>query len=219
MITIPETVAKLVRKSPFLEDAMARGWLNLSAVARSLRPAVETEVQKKVQDGAVTIALNRLAATQAARVKPLKRYFRTAPDLMVRSNLFEVTYANAPRTPDRPKLSLEKSGGRRAPFLTITQGINETTIIAGRELRERILAAFKGSARIALLDNLSSVSVLLPPGSAAIPGIYSYILKALAWDGIPVIEVVSTSNEFTIVLEDRNIDTAFSLIKRLFEVK
>lgn len=219
MVTIPEAVAALVRKSPFLEEAMARGWLNLSAVARSLRPAVEEEVQKRVKDGAVTIALNRLAASRSARARPLKRFFRTAPDLMVRSNLFEVTYANAPRAPQRPKLFLEKSGGRTAPFLTITQGINETTIIAGRELRDRILAAFKGSIRIALLDDLSSVSVLLPPGSAVIPGIYSYILKALAWDGIPVIEVVSTSNEFTIVLEDRNIDTAFSRIKRLFEAR
>lgn len=219
MVTIPEAVARLVRNSPFLEEAMARGWLNLSAVARGLRPAVEGAVQKKIKDGAVTIALNRLAGTQAARARPLKRFFRTAPDLMVRSNLFEVTYANAPRTAERPRLFLEKSGGRTSPFLTITQGINETTIIAGRELRERILDAFKSSVRIALLDDLSSVSVLLPLGSASIPGVYSYILKALAWDGIPVIEVVSTSNEFTIILEDRNIDTAFSLIKRLFQAR
>jgi len=219
MITIPETVDKLVRKSPFLEEAMARGWLNLSAVARSLRAEVEDEVQKKIKDGAVTIALNRLARKRAARAKPLKRFFRTAPDLMVRSNLFEVTYANVLGAADRPKLLLEKTGGRTAPFLTITQGINETTIIAGRELRDRILKVFKDAARIALLDNLSSMSVLLPPGSATIPGIYSYILKALAWDGIPVIEVVSTSNEFTIILEDKNIDAAFTLIKRLFETR
>ena len=219
MITIPEAVAKLVRKSPLLEEAMDRGWLNLSAVARALRPAVEEEVQKKVKDGAVTIALNRLSGDRKARTRSMKRYFRAAPDLMVRSHLFEVTFANASGGPGRPKLFLEKSGGRTAPFLTVTQGINETTIIAGRELRDRVLAAFKGAARVALLDNLSSVSVLLPPGSAVIPGIYSYILKALAWDGIPVIEVVSTSNEFTIVLEDKNIDTAFSLIKRLFEMR
>ena len=219
MLTIPEAVDTLVRKSPFLEEAMARGWLNLSAVARSLRPRVEEDVQKKIKDGAVTIALNRLAQKRAARVKPMKRFFKTAPDLMVRSNLFEVTYANVPRTTDRPRLLLEKPGRRTAPFLTITQGINETTIIAGRELRDRVLEAFKGSARIALLDNLSSMTVLLPPGSAIIPGIYSYILKALAWDGIPVIEVVSTSNEFTIILEDRNIDAAFTRIKRLFEAR
>jgi len=216
MVTIPETVEKLVRKSPFLEEAMARGWLNLSAVARALRSGVEQEVMKKVRDGAVVVALNRLARARVIRVKPLKRLFRTAPDLMVRSNLFEVTYANGPGLHDRQKKLLEKSSRRGDPFLTITQGIHETTIIAGRELRERVLEAFKGVPRIALLERLSSVTVLLPPGTALVPGVYSYILKALAWDGIPVVEVVSTSNEFTIVLEDRNIDPAFGLIKRLF---
>ncbi|HPW16827.1 MAG TPA: aspartate kinase [Candidatus Aminicenantes bacterium] len=217
MITIPEAVAQLVRRSPFLEDAMSRGWLNLSAVARSIRPDVEAIVQKKVKDGAVTIALNRLAGTRNARARPLKRYFRAPPDLMVRSNLFEVTFVDIPRGGGAPRLFIDRAGGRAAPFLTVTQGINETTIIAGSQLRERVLSAFEGATRIALHDGLSSVSVLLPPGSAAVPGVYSFILKALAWDGIPVTEVVSTSNEFTIVLEDRNIDTAFGLIKRLFE--
>lgn len=219
MVTIPEAVAKIVRASPLLEEAMARGWLNLSAVARSLRSAVEAEVQKKIKDGAVTIALSRLAARRAARTRPTARFFRTPPDLMVRSHLFEVTYAKAAPAAERPRLLLDKAGGRTAPFLTITQGINETTIIAGRELRDRVLRAFKGSVRIALLDNLSALTVLLPPNSAAIPGIYSYILKALAWDAIPVIEVVSTSNEFTIILDDRNIDGAFSLVKKLFETR
>ena len=217
MITIPETVAKIVRRSPFLDEAMSRGWLNLSAVARSLRPEVEAELQKKIKDGAVTIALNRLAARQTSRLKPMKRFFRTPPDLIVRSRLFEVTYARSARLSDRPPLLLKKAGNRAAPFLTITQGINETTIIAGREIRDRVLEAFKGAVRVALLDSLSALTVLLPPGSEAVPGVYSYILKALAWDGIPVIEVVSTSNEFTIVLNDRDIDAAFSLVKRLFD--
>jgi len=216
MITIPETVERLVRNSPLLEDALARGWLNLSAVARALRPEIERELQKKIQDGAVTIALHRLAGKRSLRAKPMKRLFRTAPDLMVRSNLFEVTYANTTGFFLRQTKLLEKPGASTAPFLTVTRGIRETTIIAGLVLRERVLAVFRDIPRIALLDHLSSVTVLLPPGTALIPGVYSYILKALAWDGIPVVEVVSTSNEFTIVFEDRNIDPAFGLIKRLF---
>ncbi len=47
-------------------------------------------------------------------------------------------------------------------------------------------------------------------------GIYGNILKALAWEGINVSEVVSTLKELTIVLEEKLIDAAFSIIKRLF---
>ena len=57
---------------------------------------------------------------------------------------------------------------------------------------------------------------MLPPGTAQIPGIYSQLLKSLAWEGINVVEVVSTLNELTIVLEEERIDAAFSIIKRLF---
>ena len=100
--------------------------------------------------------------------------------------------------------------------MTFTQGIHETTLIAGRELEDIVESFFKGEKLISRMGRLSSVTVLLPPGTALIPGVYSYILKALAWEGIDVIEVVSTLNELTIVLEDKTIDTAFSIIKRLF---
>ncbi|MEW5901811.1 MAG: aspartate kinase, partial [Acidobacteriota bacterium] len=69
---------------------------------------------------------------------------------------------------------------------------------------------------ISQIDGLSSVTVLLPRGTARVPGVYSYILKFLAWEGINVVEVVSTLNEFTIILEEKNIDSSFSIIKRIF---
>lgn len=39
------------------------------------------------------------------------------------------------------------------------------------------------------------------------------ILKILAWEGINVVEVVSTFSEFTIILEDEEVSRAFSLFK------
>ncbi|MGK0430165.1 MAG: hypothetical protein ACJARX_001839, partial [Psychroserpens sp.] len=41
------------------------------------------------------------------------------------------------------------------------------------------------------------------------------IFKRLAWENITLYEVVSTTNEFTIVVEDDLVDKAFSVIKRL----
>jgi len=101
-------------------------------------------------------------------------------------------------------------------LLTFTRGLHETTIIASRELREKILAEFKGEKMISQIARLAGITVILPKGTALVPGVYSYILKALAWEGINVVEIVSTLNEFTIILEDRSIDSAFSIIKNLF---
>jgi hypothetical protein len=216
MITIPEVVAKIVKKSLYLEEALALGLVNLSALARFIKPDVEREAMKEVKDGAVIVALNRLSRKTVKRARRLKSVFRNAPDLTVRSNLMEVTYANAERLIVRQKKLLDQLGGKPGYFLTVTQGINETTIIASRELKEKILAIFKGERIIARIENLSSITVLLPRGTALVPGVYSYILKSLAWEGINIVEVVSTLDEFTLILEDKNIDQAFSLIKKLF---
>lgn len=216
MVTIPEIVEEVVRASPFLDEALALGIVNLSALARRIKPDVERGAMKKVQDGAVIVALNRLARRVGQRARRQRSVFKRAPDLTVRSNLMELTYANSERMFARQKTLLERHGGRPNVFLTVTQGIRETTIIAGRELRDPIEAIYKGERLIARIGDLSSVTVLLPSGTATVPGVYHYILKTLAWEGVNIVEVVSTLNEFTIVLGDRDIDRAFSLIKRLF---
>jgi hypothetical protein len=216
MRTIAEALSGIIRRSPYLEEALGLGLLNHSALARHLKPDVEREVMKKVKDGAMIVALNRLARTFRVKADRPRSLFRKAPDLTLRLKLFEVTYANSESLPQRQKKLIESFSPRAPFFVTFTRGINETTIIASRELRDRVVAAFKGENLIAQIEGLASVTVMLPKGTALIPGVYSYILKALAWEGITVVEVVSTLNEFTIILEDKKIDSAFGVIKRLF---
>jgi hypothetical protein len=216
MVTVPEIVEKIVKKSPFLDEALALGILNNSALARLIKPEVEREAMKEIQEGAVVVALNRLSQKIRKRAGSQRKIFRSAPDLIVRSNLIEMTYANSKSLVLKQKKLLEEMSGRHNYFLTFTQGINETTIIASKELKKKVLATFREEKLASQIENLSSVTVLLPQGTSLIPGVYSYILKALAWEGINVVEVVSTLNEFTIILEDQSIDSSFSIIKRLF---
>ena len=46
------------------------------------------------------------------------------------------------------------------------------------------------------------------------PGLYYFILKELAWEGINIVEIVSTSHEFTLLVNDEDIDKAFLVIKK-----
>ncbi|MDB4344442.1 hypothetical protein OAA35_01030 [bacterium] len=41
---------------------------------------------------------------------------------------------------------------------------------------------------------------------------YYYIFKKLAWTGINIVEIISTTNEFTLVVSDDDIDKAFSIL-------
>jgi len=216
MITIPETVENIIKKSPFLAESLSQGIINISALARKIKRQVENEVMKEIQIGAIVMALNRLSKRIQVKTTEGKKLFGSAPDLMVRSNLVEITFVNSEFLLQKQRFLLERIDDSRNYFLTFTQGIFETTIIAGKELKPDIIALFKDERIISQFDNLSAITVLLPPRTALIPGAYDFILKSLAWESINIIEVVSTFNEFTMILNSIESDRAFSIINRLF---
>ncbi|MEM9678858.1 MAG: hypothetical protein AAF901_00930, partial [Bacteroidota bacterium] len=64
-------------------------------------------------------------------------------------------------------------------------------------------------------ENLSAISLMLPKNNTKISGLYYQIFKRLAWENVALYEVISTTNEFTIVVEDALVDKAFSIMKNL----
>ena len=76
---------------------------------------------------------------------------------------------------------------------------------------------FKDEASICKLDDFSSITVRISVQATRIPGILYSILKMLAWEGISLIECVSTYTELTIVFETKDIEKAFSIIKNQTE--
>ena len=46
------------------------------------------------------------------------------------------------------------------------------------------------------------------------PGVYYYIFKELAWDNINIADVISTANEFTVIINNNDIHRAFSILMK-----
>ena len=64
-------------------------------------------------------------------------------------------------------------------------------------------------------DVLLNPDVKLPVDNVKIPGIYYFIFQRLSWEGVNIREVISTSNEFTILMNEDDVDIAFKVIKNL----
>ncbi len=213
MITVPEVVEKIVVASPLLEEALYEGVINYSALARKIKPEVQKALLKNVQEGAILMALRRLSK----KIKPnasLKKILRSNPDLIVRSNLIEFVIANVDFSIEDHKKLLAMAEERENTFMTITEGVFETTIVASNDLHKNIKETLSKDKIINELLGLSSITIRLPQENVFIPGLYYFFLKSLAWEGINVIEVVSTYTEFTIILADKEVDRAFSVLKR-----
>src|SRR3989338_9128861 len=215
MITIPAVVEKIIKKTPFLEESLNEGIINLSALARIIKPEIEKELYKKVKNGAIIMALKRLS-NQLSNKIDIGIVFKNSPDIIVRSNLIEFTLINSQSLIIKHQKLLETINSQKEYFGTITEGVFETTIIASIELKTSIEKIYQDEKVIFRFGNLSSVTIRLSEENINTPGVYYFILKPLAWEVINIIEVVSTSHEITLILEAKNVDRAFTILKNLF---
>lgn len=216
MITIPEIVEKIVRRSPFLEEGLYSGILNLSAVARKIKPEIETSLMKEVQEGAIVMALKRLSPSIAQQgTHKIHNLVEGLGDIIVRNKLIVYTIENSSTLLSCQKQLLESIVSQKDSFYTVSQGIQETTMIISKNIESQYKEFFKNEKEISKVPHLSSISLKLPLGNNQISGIYYFIFKRLAWEDINIAEVISTTNEFTIIVQDTDINRAFAAIQGL----
>ena len=212
MISVSQVVEDIVKGTPFLMDALEKGIINHSSLARIIKPQIEKNLFKDVQEGSIVVALNRLSRKFKKRGADQNKLHGIS-DLTVRSNLVDYTFLNSPTLGNAQNKLLEKITGKKDVFITISHGINQVTIIASQTIENDIKQIFKNETSICSLENLSSLTIKIPIEATKIPGVLYSMLKILAWDGINLIEFVSTFTELTLVMESKYIDRAFSALK------
>ncbi len=216
MITIASAVDEIVHGSPVLEEGLASGILNLSAVARTIRPQVEALTHKKVAASAVVMALSRLAPRLGVKAVDARKLARHIRDVTVRSNITEFTFQNSSTMMACQRRLLAEAHGAPDAFVTFTQGVHETTVMVHRDLEPMVEKVFAGEKRLARLARLSAVGIHHTAKVVDTPGVYYAILKQLMWGNINVVELVSTYTELILVLETQDVDRAFTILKTYF---
>ena len=216
MKTIASCVQELLVARPFLEEALSREIINYSALAKDLNQPISDLLRKPVKDGAIMMALRRYnPPTSKKNELKLKQIFKDLGDITVRSNLTDFTFYNSKTLIHNHSKVLAEIDADRQVFYAFTRGIHESNIIVSSTKKNTIESIFEHETQIATQDQLSAISINLPKGNSKIVGLYYQIFKRLAWENVTLYEVVSTTNEFTILVEDHLIDKAFSVIKGL----
>lgn len=215
MLRVSDIVEEEVRRTAFLEAALTDGIINHSALARRLRSRVERRLLRKVSVAAVMMALRRLEPGLARRIGGRGRALPAVGDLTVRSNLMEFTFRNSATLRASHRRFLGRLAHAPDGFVTYTQGVSQVMLIVSASLERAVEEVFAGESRVATLKNLSALVLHLAPAVVKTPGSYYRILKQLAWQEINVIDVVSTYTEFTIILDDSQVNAAFAALRTL----
>jgi hypothetical protein len=209
MKTIQEVVESTIRKTPFIEEALNEKLINVSSLARIILP----EVSQEVKVGAVMMAINRLSPASELRIrKNIKKLALDLGDVIVRSDLCDFTFKNTPSLLREIAKILTQCAENSDYFLTVSQGIFETNIVTSKNLKPFVEEIFEKENLINSVLELASITIKLPKENLDQSGIYYFILKQLAWANIPLQEIISTTNEMTIVVKEHDINQTFAIL-------
>ena len=219
MKTISSVVEQYIKSKPFLLSSLSQGIINLTSLARIKMPELEAHLGKDVKQGAVVMSLKRLSEELDFKINyKISKVLKNIGEITVRSSLTDFTYVISDTLLDNQAKLISEINKQQDIFYTSSRGVNETNIVISASVELLIESIFKNEKLTHKIENLSSITVKLPQENISTPGVYYYIFQRLAWEGIIIHEVISTTNEFTIIVSDDQIDVAFKVIKDLKNV-
>ncbi len=216
MISISQAVENIIKVKPFLSEGLKDGLINISALARMIQPEVDQFIQKKAKTGAIVMALNRLSLSDDLSIsKQIENSCSMLGDIIVRSDLSDYTFRNSNTLAKCHLKVFESITNLPDIFYTMVRGVHESNLVISSLYSQLVEEHFKKEELYNKTNNLSAITIKLHENNTQVPGFYYFILKSVAWEGINIFEVISTTNEFTILVNDNDIDRAFSQLKRI----
>ncbi len=216
MLSIANKVEQLVSESPFLTEGIALGLINLSELARQLRPQLESDLWKPVGQAAVVMALRRISERlpQPGISQPIVLAPRMG-ELTTRTDLTISTYRMSDSSNECQRQLLALTEPYPGTFVTVTRGVHEVLVVCSGSLVHMVDQAFATERLLARVENLTALTLRLNPETRKTPGIYHAVLKKLAWDKISVVNMMCTFSELTILLEQAQTGLAFAALSQI----
>ncbi len=216
MLSIGKVTEEIISRSPFLREAMTDDLINISSLARKIKPEIEEVLGKKVKDGAIIMAIKRMSPGLYHRLNvKLTHIIGELGDFLVRSNLEDFTFENTDSLRVKQEKLFQLLNSESDIFYTVCRGVTETTVICSQNIATKVKELLKTERLKSHTGSLASVTVKLPSVNSEVSGFYYYVLKHLAWEGLNIVEIVSTANEFTIIVKQDHVDKAFKVLMQL----
>ena len=216
MKTIASVVENYIKTKPFLSTALSQGIINLTSLSRQIQPEIELALQKEARSGAIVMALKRISDNmEFLSTHKIVKVLKGIGDITVRSSLVDYSFKISETLLSAQASFLAQVNDNNEAFYTSSRGVSESNIVISSTMKHLVSIYFENEVLLEKSENLSSVTIKLPTENVDIPGIYYFIFQRLSWEGVNIRQVISTSNEFTILVDEDSVNTAFKVIKDL----
>lgn len=216
METISDLVESYVKARPFICTELTI--INPTALSKIILPEIKHKTKRQLKLASIVSSLKKLG-TSPIRYGgySIAEIISKIDPITMRSNLTNFTFALSNTLVENQLELMKIIGGATDVYYAFSQGRQEMNLLISSELVETVEFLFGEEIKIIKKDSLASLTLRLPVDNLATPGVYYYIFQRLAWEGIPLYEVVSTAYEFTLIVDGDDIDKAFVALMEMIK--
>ncbi len=194
-----------------VQDALARDYVNLSALARILVPRISERTGRKVKDESVITSLKRLRGAYAGSSQGIGKII-AGSILNVRTHVSKLSV-------EKTKKSLQVVGSmlssHQEDFIQVSESLSSITLIFDQRLHKKVSKELYGTEILEEGDNYAAITVQSPKEIISTPGCVTSFYNQLSRRHVNIEDTVSCHTDTIIVVKMTDVARAFDALTEL----
>ncbi|HUP26666.1 MAG TPA: hypothetical protein VM124_03425 [Candidatus Limnocylindrales bacterium] len=214
MRSVAQAVQDQVQSSPLLISGLSRDVLNLSAVARDLRPGLEKQLYKNITSNAIQLALQRFSEELAHKTKHTKVTIERSEVISDVVVFFSPKRASVLKAVAQASQRIHDLA---ATYLDIITEEKRIVIAVSRHLEPALRDALPAGDTLHVRVDYHKVAVKLTLGDTPLTDALAVITHLLQWHGVTIDGLSTQSQALTIITDQKNVARLLNALGLLIE--
>ena len=211
--SIAKITRDLIESDMSIQDSIARNYVNISGVARLLKPKIEKISKTNVNEEAIITAIKRITPKYNSVSNEIMEIISKS-SINVRTGVSKLSVVKNKRNQEKIRNAMINN---KEEFIQISEATSALTVIYSQEFRKELTRRFNNTEILEDSVNLAAIIVHSPIEVINIPGFVFTIYGQVAKRQINIEDTVSCFTDTIIVVKTKDVAMTFSALNELFE--
>jgi len=216
MPTVSHIANKIIRESPFLQQAIDKNIVNYANLAEYYHDYIQKELGGKVKHAAIVMAFRRQGEKLESKNAKIPQFDYNS-EIIMKTNLVDIGIVRTSNFFQKLKEIYKIINYQEGDVLNIIHGNNEASIVTNEKYREEILAIMKSEKISSIEKDIVSFSLRFNPKFLHTSGVIAKVVKEFAWENINILELVTTNTEMTFIVQKKDVTRTYNLLEGMMK--
>jgi aspartokinase len=209
--SITETVREIVSSDLSFQDSLQRDYCNISALARIIKPQIDSMLGKDTSIESIITALKRSRYDYDVRQKPIASIL-AASTITVNTDVAKVSARKSKKTIEKVAKAMIDNVGN---FISISESVMSITLVFDDLLLQDVKIMFASDDILEIENGLAAIIVQSPEEIIKTPGCAIAFYNQLARRHINIEDTVSCYTDTIVLVKMEQVGKAFNALTDL----